>query len=68
MQGRPGDGGGGGLGLNGGQLIYWRSPAGVSNHLFREALADGIELTSVRDPNSLRGSTEVKLSKRRSGH
>jgi uncharacterized OsmC-like protein len=45
---RPVDGGGGGLGFNGGQLLYLAIAGCVSNDLFREARADGIELTSVR--------------------
>jgi putative redox protein len=45
---RPVDGGGGGLGFNGGQLLYLAVAGCVSNDLFREARADGIELTSVR--------------------
>ena len=109
---RPVDGGGGGLGFNGGQLLYLAVAGCVSNDIFREAQAVGIELTSVRVrvrgdfsgdppvseaieyevelegdapgerldelvarvdriaeiPNSLRGGTEVKLRKRRSGH
>jgi len=42
------DGGGGGLGFNGGQLLYLAVAGCVSNDLFREARAEGIELTSVR--------------------
>jgi uncharacterized OsmC-like protein len=45
---RPVEGGGGGLGFNGGQLLYLAVAGCVSNDLFREARADGIELTSVR--------------------
>jgi len=45
---RPVDGGGGGLGFNGGQLLYLAVAGCVSNDLFREARAEGIELTSVR--------------------
>jgi putative redox protein len=45
---RPLEGGGGGLGFNGGQLLYLAIAGCVSNDLFREARADGIELTSVR--------------------
>ena len=45
---RPADAGGGGLGFNGGQLLYLAVAGCVSNDLFREARAEGIELTSVR--------------------
>jgi uncharacterized OsmC-like protein len=45
---RPVDGGGGGLGFNGGQLLYLAVAGCISNDLFREARAAGIELTSVR--------------------
>ena len=45
---RPADAGGGGLGFNGGQLLYLAIAGCVSNDLFREARAEGIELTSVR--------------------
>ena len=45
---RPTEGGGGGLGFNGGQLLYLAIAGCISNDLFREARADGIELSSVR--------------------
>jgi putative redox protein len=45
---RPPDGGGDGLGFNGGQLLYLAVAGCVSNDLFREARAAGIELASVR--------------------
>jgi len=45
---RPADGGGQGLGFNGGQLLYLAIGGCVSNDLFREANARGILLTSVR--------------------
>jgi uncharacterized OsmC-like protein len=45
---RPAEGGGRGLGFNGGQLLYLAVAGCVSNDLFREARADGIELRSVR--------------------
>lgn len=45
---RPADAGGGGLGFNGGELLYLAIAGCVSNDLFREAQAEGIELTSVR--------------------
>jgi len=45
---RPRGAGGGGLGFNGGQLLYLAIAGCVSNDLFREAQARGIELTSVR--------------------
>jgi uncharacterized OsmC-like protein len=44
---RPAAAGGGGLGFNGGELLYLAVAGCVSNDLFREARADGIELTSV---------------------
>ena len=45
---RPADGGGRGVGFNGGQLLYLAIAGCVSNDLFREARADGIELDRVR--------------------
>jgi putative redox protein len=45
---RPSDAGGGGLGFNGGQLLYLAVAGCISNDLFREARSRGIELTSVR--------------------
>jgi uncharacterized OsmC-like protein len=45
---RPADAGGGGLGFNGGQLLYLAVAGCVSNDLFREARAAGIELRSVQ--------------------
>lgn len=45
---RPADGGGRGLGFNGGELLYLAIGGCVSNDLFREAATRGIELTSVR--------------------
>jgi putative redox protein len=45
---RPPDGGGRGLGFNGGQLLYLAIGGCVSNDLFREATARGIRLTTVR--------------------
>jgi len=45
---RPAEGGGGGLGFNGGQLLYLAVAGYISNDLFREARAAGIELSSVR--------------------
>ena len=45
---RPVDGGGRGLGFNGGQLLYLAIGGCVSNDLFREASARGIRLTNVR--------------------
>ena len=44
---RPADGGGRGLGFNGGQLLYLAVAGCVSNDLFREARAEGIELARV---------------------
>jgi uncharacterized OsmC-like protein len=45
---RPADGGGRGVGFNGGQLLYLAIAGCVSNDLFREARNDGIELERVR--------------------
>jgi putative redox protein len=45
---RPTEGGGGGLGFNGGQLLYLAVAGCISNDLFREARAAGFELRSVR--------------------
>lgn len=45
---RPVEGGGGGLGFNGGQLLYLAVAGCISNDLFREARAAGIELSNVR--------------------
>src|SRR5215471_16814327 len=44
---RPADGGGRGLGFNGGQLLYLAVAGCVSNDLFREADAAGIALHRV---------------------
>jgi putative redox protein len=45
---RPEEGGGGGLGFNGGQLLYLAVAGCISNDLFRDARAAGIELSRVR--------------------
>ena len=45
---RPTDGGGRGLGFNGGQLLYLAIGGCISNDLFREAATRGIRLTTVR--------------------
>ena len=45
---RPADGGGRGLGFNGGQLLYLAVAGCVSNDLFREARSAGIALNRVR--------------------
>ena len=45
---RPSDAGGRGIGFNGGQLLYLAIAGCVSNDLFREARAEGIELDRVR--------------------
>jgi putative redox protein len=45
---RPADGGGRGLGFNGGQLLYLAIGGCISNDLFREAATRGIGLTTVR--------------------
>ncbi|WBB69497.1 OsmC family protein [Micromonospora sp. WMMD812] len=44
---RPADAGGDGLGFNGGQLLYLAVAGCVSNDLFREAAALGIDLQRV---------------------
>jgi putative redox protein len=45
---RPAEGGGRGIGFNGGQLLYLAVAGCVSNDLFREAAIDGIDLQQVR--------------------
>ena len=45
---RPTEGGGGGLGFSGGQLLYLAVAGCISNDLFREARTDGIWLECVR--------------------
>lgn len=45
---RPVEAGGGGVGFNGGQLLYLAVAGCISNDLFREALAEGISLSNVR--------------------
>ncbi len=45
---RPADGGGGGLGFNGGQLLHLAVAGCISNDLFREAAARDITLSRVR--------------------
>ena len=44
---RPASAGGGGLGFNGGQLLYFAIAGCVSNDLYREAAAAGIAVTEV---------------------
>lgn len=44
---RPAAAGGGGLGFNGGQLLYLSIAACLSNDLYREAATMGIELDGV---------------------
>jgi putative redox protein len=44
---RPAQAGGGGLGFNGGQLLYLSIAACISNDLYREAQARGISLSEV---------------------
>jgi uncharacterized OsmC-like protein len=44
---RPAAGGGGGLGFNGGQLLYLSIAACLSNDLYREAATMGIEIDGV---------------------
>jgi len=45
---RPVEAGGGGLGFNGGELLYLAVAGCISNDLFREAAAAGIGLRAVR--------------------
>jgi putative redox protein len=45
---RPADGGGDGIGFNGGQLLYLAVAGCVSNDLYREAAGFGITLDRVR--------------------
>jgi putative redox protein len=45
---RPADGGGRGLGFNGGQLLYLAIGGCISNDLFREAAIRDIHLVTVR--------------------
>src|SRR5262249_13824243 len=45
---RPVEAGGGGVGFNGGQLLYLAVAGCISNDLYREALAQGISLSHVR--------------------
>jgi putative redox protein len=45
---RPADGGGRGIGFNGGELLYLAIAGCVSNDLFREARAEGLDLQLVR--------------------
>jgi putative redox protein len=45
---RPADGGGRGLGFNGGELLYLAIAGCVSNDLFREARGENIALERVR--------------------
>lgn len=45
---RPVEGGGGGLGFNGGQLLYLAVTGCISNDLFRDARAAGIKLSRVQ--------------------
>jgi uncharacterized OsmC-like protein len=59
---RPADGGGDGIGFNGGQLLYLAIAGCVSNDLYRE-LREFVEHVDriAEIPNSLRGATDVKL-------
>jgi organic hydroperoxide reductase OsmC/OhrA len=45
---RPADGGGAGIGFNGGQLLNLAVAACVSNDLYREAVPRDLSLTAVR--------------------
>jgi putative redox protein len=64
---RPADGGGRGLGFNGGQLLYLSIAACWSNDLYREATTMGIELDGVEVavdgdfPSRGSGSTPISV-------
>ena len=64
---RPAAAGGGGLGFNGGQLVYLAIAACWSNDLYREAATTGIELEGVEItvdgdfPARGSGSTPISL-------
>jgi uncharacterized OsmC-like protein len=64
---RPAAGGGGGLGFNGGQLLYLSIAACWSNDLYRQAATMGIELDGVEItvdgdfPSRGSGSTPITL-------
>lgn len=64
---RPAAAGGGGLGFNGGQLLYMSIAACWSNDLYREAATmgidlDGVEITVDGDfPNRGSGSTPITV-------
>jgi putative redox protein len=45
---RPADGGGDGIGFNGGELLYLAVAGCISNDIYREAAARGISLQNVR--------------------
>jgi putative redox protein len=45
---RPADGGGDGIGFNGGQLLYLAVAGCVSNDIYREAAGMGVHVESVR--------------------
>ena len=45
---RPADGGGRGVGFNGGQLLYLAVAGCLSNDFFREAVAKGVALDRIR--------------------
>ena len=45
---RPADGGGDGIGFNGGQLLYLAVAGCVSNDIYREAAGMGVRVDSVR--------------------
>ena len=67
---RPVEAGGGGLGFNGGQLLYLAVAACVSNDLYREAAARGFTLREVAvdvegdfpAPGAPSGPIEITLS------
>ncbi len=63
---RPASGGRGGLGFNGGQLLYLSIAACYSNDLYREAASQGIELTrvaiTVDGDFAARGSVSTPIS------
>ncbi len=58
---RPREAGGGGLGFNGGELLYLAIAGCVSNDLFREAAKEGVQLVrvTVRVRGDFRGDPAV---------
>jgi putative redox protein len=60
---RPVEGGGSGLGFNGGQLLYLAVAGCISNDLFRDARAAGIELSHMRVKVRIGRLTSSSVSK-----